>query len=645
MKLDIVNKYEDANIIEKPVSNRSFTAAELIAFLEEAARAQYGIASKQKFYPKVITQIHMFGRFLEHLQCQTIVLNESLLEDFRSFLESGLGKDDGKSYGIFTVNAAVDNIRRLFDRHFGSKGLIARPFLKRKTYLKYRRFLNFSEITKKLIIAYEQDGRYIKSRKKYFDDLDTGCERFKIYIERRSKRLSPLNRSKAIANIMTVLETVGKCGVEDLTQSELDLFLDIYRKKEQEDRAYSCFASLYSVVANGIALGTLSLNPFDNFSFERRSRRSRQDFIPPDQIKKLLDLSTVKWNDFHSVRGRCLTVLLYDTAFRASTAVQLDMSAVRERLDGRCELMVKGSLLKGSKDDRIFHILFQETVKLLKHWIHTVRSKLNCKTDRLFISASGKPLTQSGIGNIVRDCCKELGILTAKSAVPYPHVLRHTFATLNIEPFGKSLSPRLMQQRMVHIDLRTLESNYIHNNPLAEIEEYKKLFDRDSKSGLFKRIDREDLFNLLDTLSSARPASVQDVKAAYDREMQADEGQTLETEQVKRIGEREVLKQLSAFKMDYRSIRMWALRQGFCHTVGTGESRSYFYDECCIIDLEKNYMSTEAALRKFSEKRGVFYRRLKQCKTIRIGKRTLVLKNDFLRFILGDRTEFSIRAA
>jgi hypothetical protein len=266
-----------------------------------------------------------------------------------------------------------------------------------------------------------------------------------------------------------------------------------------------------------------------------------------------------------------------------------------------------------------------------------VRPQFNPKTNRLLVSKQGRSMTRTGIRDIVHNCCEKLRIKTFKGDIPFPHTLRHTLATLNIEPFGKSLSPRMMQQRLIHMDLETLERNYVHNNPLAEMKEYKRLLEKDTVGTALKKVSKEDLFEMLDSLPMAKSSSIFDIKKAYDNECKRLASQPdVANNDIKTVTEKEALNLLSGFAIEYRSLRKWGLEHNECRIINREATKSYLYNKQTIESLRKNYIDKRDAFRKFNGGRSVFYDRLKRCRKIYIGQRCLVFKDDLIDFLVAN---------
>lgn len=649
MKYEIVNQFKDAYIVTQPVCKEPLSADKCGALLNEAVMHLYPAdkcqenRSKRQERNRIMVSVRQFERFLELSNAKEVMPHESLLEDFRSALQSILKNTQNKPYPDREVMRSVDCVRFLINEYFYKKKLILRKILVRKVYLKYRRFLSLSELTQKLIIEYEDNGRFLQVSKKFFED-SAGKEYFRYQIRRRATKLSACNREARISSALTMLFVLDKRGIEEIERHDLEKLLEIYQNKNKREAAKDYLAAFFSIVGNGIDLGLLKKNPFDNLFLERRSKKSKGDFVPPDKVEKILDLSKINWNDTKAVRDRCLTCLIYDTGLRASSIAKLQLEDIKELSDGRYQLAIKGEYLKGNKEDKIMYILFQETIPLLKSWIKVVRPKINSVKQNLFVSLDGLSITVSGIRKIVKDCCRMLEITTFKSKIPSPHTFRHTLPTLNTDPYGKCVAPRLMQQRLGHMDFETFERIYVHNNPLAEMKEYKRLFTKNSEVNILDKISQEDLLHLLNSLSTLKSNSVRDVIEAYERELDKRRLKKLNTDWEDAITESKALSMLSSFDIDYRSLRLWGLKEGCCRITEQEGKKLYMYEQKKISDLFEKHLSTEDAYKKFRGSRSEFYRRFKKCQKVVIGRKSFVLKDDFVQFLIDDNDQYKMRS-
>lgn len=641
MEYEIINPYSKASILEIPTTRKPFSPTELENLFSKVEKYFRAMNKKDAEHNRQAHSISMFSRFLIFCGIEEVLFSEALLEKFRSFLKKDCKKENGSHYQHSSINSAVDGIRIVLNEYFYSKGIIQRRLLTQKAFDKYSRFYSLSQTTRKLIVAYEKDGRCFLTKKNYFEDPKSGKEIFGYRIEAKPRRLSENYKKTSIERALTFLKVIDKNSIEEITKEDLESYHADCLKQRKTEVSSDCFKNLFSIIANGIMAGILKKNPFDNLLLDRKKHKARKDFIMPDQIAKILDLNGLDWNNFAEVRNRLVTVLIYDTGLRASSFSRLENDDVKELPDGRYQIEVKGIYLKGEKSDKTFNLLFQSSISLLRYWINVIRPKFNQECSRLVFSLKGKPLTRSGIHRIVHNCCKKSEVKTVQGRIPFPHTLRHTLATLNIEPFGKALPPRLMQQRLVHMDLETLERNYIHNNPLAEMAEYKKLLEKDSNKEAVEKVSREDLFSVLDSLSSLDSSTISKIKNSYEEELLKRDGQKMISQKCDNqfIPESQVIRLLSSVRIDSRTLRSWALKNGICRVVEGGNRKGYLYQEKPFKDLVKNYMPYEQALKKYQGSRSNFFVLLKKCRTFKLAKYGFVLKDDFINFFVNGRQQ------
>lgn len=632
METDIINPYSQADILKQPVSAQPFGREELITLLEEGVYQSFSPKGSGRYQLAwALTSIRMFNEFLRLNRNESANLSECVFEEFRSFFKEPSNQNSQKSYEQRTVNKAIDSLRSLINGYFFEKKYVRRKLLRRKPYEKYKPFLNLSEVTQKLILLYERDGRKVATKIVYYEDSVTKKEHQRFIVQRKSALLSARNREKNIRNVILILSVSSKRGVEDLTRDDLDRLVKIGRDKDIECAMTAYLASLQSMIANGIPLGILEKNPLNGFEFEQKQYAPRNDFIMPDQMEKILNIDTLNWNDAIEVRDRCITLTGYDTALRASSLTILDVKDFIELSNGEYQLKVR--YVKGRRTDVDMDLLFDSTIQLLKYWINVARPKLKPKCGSLFVSSKGLSLTETGIRNSVQDCCRLLNVKTQKGLTPTPHTLRHSFATLNIEPYGKSLKTRQLQERLVHVSLDMVERVYIHNNLYAKMEEAKKLRQKDSRMGALGRISQEEFFAVLDSISFVKPSSVREIKEAYRRAVEDKRNGQKHGETM--ISEREALGKLRSFSVNNRSLRSWALKEGICHIEDHDNGNAYLYRKSVIENLAKAYVSLREARKGFQGSRPQFYRRIKGCQKVTIGKQTLILKDDLFEILMS----------
>lgn len=128
-----------------------------------------------------------------------------------------------------------------------------------------------------------------------------------------------------------------------------------------------------------------------------------------------------KDDDFVSVRDTLIIEIFYQTGMRRAEMLGLKLSSVDEF---RKVLKVLGKRNK----ERLIPIS-EELLTMINSYLD-YRSQLpQLNEGELFITETGKPLTNSRLYNIVRSRMGEVSTLKKHS----PHVLRHTFATTMLD--------------------------------------------------------------------------------------------------------------------------------------------------------------------------------------------------------------------
>src|SRR5690349_4747247 len=136
------------------------------------------------------------------------------------------------------------------------------------------------------------------------------------------------------------------------------------------------------------------------------------------------------------------------------------------------------------------YFFFDETKKLLEHYLKNVRKQFGPTTDFLILSnQKGRALSAAHCSMRFRRLCQKAGVQTYYGERPSPHTLRHTFATLNIETIGLGLPLYEMAQRLRHSKVETTRRHYIHNNP------YLKKLKIDAFRKNYKKKTPKDVLN------------------------------------------------------------------------------------------------------------------------------------------------------
>lgn len=162
--------------------------------------------------------------------------------------------------------------------------------------------------------------------------------------------------------------------------------------------------------------------------------------LSPDNVEQLL--SAPNRDDTHCYRDRAVLTTMYATGARASEISDLAMDAVR--LNER-EVRLFG---KGRKE-RIVS-LSPRAVGTIEKYLERERPTVSRgRTDRLFLSRTGRPLGRGAVWDLVTKYAHRIGCDSVS-----PHTLRHSFAT---HMLAGGAEIRALQELLGHASIRTTQ--------------------------------------------------------------------------------------------------------------------------------------------------------------------------------------------
>jgi integrase/recombinase XerD len=155
-------------------------------------------------------------------------------------------------------------------------------------------------------------------------------------------------------------------------------------------------------------------------------------------------IAATEGDDVLGIRDRAMVETLYATGVRVSELVGLTLSQI-DRNQGLIKIIGKGNKerlvpLGEEARDRVDRYLARARPEILQ----------NHKSDYLFVTQRGGPMTRQAFWHLLRRCVTRAGIHAHVS----PHTLRHAFAT-HLLNHGADL--RAVQMLLGHSDLSTTQ--------------------------------------------------------------------------------------------------------------------------------------------------------------------------------------------
>jgi integrase/recombinase XerD len=198
----------------------------------------------------------------------------------------------------------------------------------------------------------------------------------------------------------------------------------------------------------------ISANPMGTVDAPKISR-ALPHFLNEQDVERLL--KAPREDTPQGVRDRAMLEVLYATGLRVSELVKLKTQEVNFSA-GFLQTMGKGS------KERIVP-LGSEALKAVRIYISESRPRLEkgVRSDFLFISRAGKPMTRQWFWKMIKQYASSAGITKHIS----PHVVRHSFAT-HLLNHGADL--RSLQMMLGHSDISTTQIyTHITRERLKEI--------------------------------------------------------------------------------------------------------------------------------------------------------------------------------
>jgi len=226
------------------------------------------------------------------------------------------------------------------------------------------------------------------------------------------------------------------------------------------------FASLSSYFSFLLEKKVIKDNPLNGIFIPKIPKRL-PEILTVNEINNIFSVAENGKNKVLSIRDRCILEMLYSSGLRVTEVCDLKLNNIQFDLD-----LIR-FFGKGDKE-RIIPLTYYAR-KWLDNYIKNSRrilsSKSNKKTNHVFLSNNGLPLTRMSVWRQVKKYVDLAGITKKIS----PHTFRHSFATHLIDGGANLIE---VQALLGHADISTTEI-YTHLSREFVETEYMKAFEKD----------------------------------------------------------------------------------------------------------------------------------------------------------------------
>ena len=231
-------------------------------------------------------------------------------------------------------------------------------------------------------------------------------------------------------------------GLSDITKKEIIQFLSHLNSNGLSPTTISRnIVSLRSFYRFLVSEKEIASDPTENLESPKKWNRLPKT-LTYDEVDRLINHN--KGNDPSGIRDDAMIELLYACGLRVSELISLKMNNIN--LDTGFLITIG----KGKKE-RIVPV-GEVALNKIRRYLFSGRAALlkDKRSDYLFITWSGRPMTRQGFWKLIKKYAKEAGIKKAFS----PHTLRHSFAT-HLLDHGADL--RAVQMMLGHSDISTTQ--------------------------------------------------------------------------------------------------------------------------------------------------------------------------------------------
>lgn len=638
MFVTIKHRYVDAEAYAKPVVSQSIPKDIFMRHVREAVEQLYTRSRT------LLNNHRMWANILEHYLkkygINEVCPDETFFKEMWDRLKDD-GNFEGRTYQWMTRKKVPRFTRKVINEYFCPKGIVQRDVLKEIVCQRYEKFFNLTKNSQEAIKWFEENGKRVEAIPVFMENgQDGGVDPYNQVIRmlhRVTKReLLPVTKSGKIDHAIRFLNDVNKNGFEQATDEDVKKFeeLCIQRGVRQKEDYLAHVATFF---INIHSKGFIKHNPFAHVSLKMNGGAVKKDFITTEGMERFRDLSTVNFKDKEDVRDHLFILLSYDLALRISELLALKVSDFKKDGDGEWFVSLRPEIQKGHKDEEIMYFFFEETKQLLEAYLTNIRKLFRPETDCLIVSnQKGLALSAQHCSRRFKELCAKFDVKTYYGESPSPHVLRHSFATLNIEPIGLALPLYEMIQRLRHSKVETTRRHYIHNNPYLKKIKHDVLRKNNHKKTTEDVLNEMPLAEIEHWLSdklAVDSATIKSIRANHKKIFSAAQIDKKNIDTKMYISEQEALERIKDLGVSERSLRQFAVKKGILAEGYKGSCRygnGFRYQIDFIEDLAKNWVSAENLRKKLNVSVSYFCSTVKQGKwrTLKLGRKSYIHKLD-----------------
>jgi len=456
MKGKIKYALRDADLLSRPAVQEATSAS---AYIQELRASIPKCHSRDNC--KLTVSLRIFERWMEQNGIAGAQVDEKTIENFRTdIVNSKLRATSGRKYGSMSRQAPCCVVALHNAAAIGSQ-MIRRVLIDARVFPRIKAFRLLTSTTQAALGWFEISG--LRAKRK----------------GNASRRLmTEATRQKAIYAAMQFLRKVNKNGLEQVTPEDINRITPVADPDDVEYRRVSrMLHDVFALYRSCFEHGDLPSNPLtglvDHNTFNAHAVR---EFIPPSDVDKLRDISTLDRNNIQLVIDRLIVLVLIDTALRRNELASINLSQVRKDTDGGYEIILESQNQKmRDKPGIMIPILYPETNKLLGIYLEQIRPRYG--GNAFIIDTKGMSASGQAIAHAVNREAERLDLRCYYSKKrPSPHDLRRTFATINSSPLGMGIEANDLAARM-RDGMEIVYRHYVQNNPLItgmKAEKYRQ---------------------------------------------------------------------------------------------------------------------------------------------------------------------------